>query len=67
VLLLLDITTLYPNLCTLQVRPMVLPDHFIETGTQTEQYDEAGLSANHIEATVLRLVERSPVKQLAKL
>jgi deoxyxylulose-5-phosphate synthase len=46
---------------------MVLPDHFIETGTQTEQYDEAGLSANHIEATVLRLVERSPVKQLAKL
>lgn len=37
-------------------RPMVLPDRFIEHGSQSEQYDEAGLSSKHIESTVLRLL-----------
>mmetsp|Transcript_96962 Transcript_96962/g.277430 ORF Transcript_96962/g.277430 Transcript_96962/m.277430 type:complete len:713 (+) Transcript_96962:89-2227(+) len=33
---------------TLKVRPMVLPDAFIETAAQSEQYDAAGLNAKHI-------------------
>lgn len=40
-------------------RPMVLPDRYIEHGSQSEQYDEAGLSASHIEATAMRLLNRS--------
>lgn len=40
-------------------RPMVLPDRYIEHGSQGEQYDEAGLSATHIEATAMRLLGRS--------
>ncbi|CAM9208074.1 unnamed protein product, partial [Chrysoparadoxa australica] len=43
-----------------KVRPMVLPDSFIETGTQTEQYEEAGLSAGHISSSVLRLLDKTP-------
>ena len=39
-----------------KVRPMVLPDSYIEAGTQTEQYDEAGLSSKFIEATALKLM-----------
>ncbi|CAM9288282.1 unnamed protein product, partial [Discosporangium mesarthrocarpum] len=39
----------------LKFRPMVLPDSFIEAGTQSEQYEEAGLSTEHIAASVLRL------------
>ncbi|KAG8462900.1 hypothetical protein KFE25_001673 [Diacronema lutheri] len=45
----------------LRVRPMVLPDHFIEAGTQPEQYDEAGLSAPFIVATVRKLLGKSRV------
>ncbi|CDF34877.1 unnamed protein product [Chondrus crispus] len=40
-------------------RPMVLPDRYIDHGSQGEQYEEAGLSASHIEATAMRLVGRS--------
>jgi len=40
----------------LKARPMVLPDKYIEAGSQSEQYEEAGLNANFIEATVLKLV-----------
>lgn len=40
-------------------RPMVLPDRYIEHGSQAEQYEEAGLSASHIEATAMRLAGRS--------
>lgn len=43
-----------------KIRPMVLPDRYIDHGSQTEQYEEAGLSASHIEATALRLLGRSP-------
>jgi len=41
-----------------KVRPMVIPDKFIEAGTQKEQYDEAGLNSQHIEGTILRLLDR---------
>lgn len=43
----------------IKVRPMVLPDRYIEHGGQGEQYEEAGLSASHIEATAMRLLGRS--------
>ncbi|CAM9338849.1 unnamed protein product [Scytosiphon promiscuus] len=49
----------------LKMRPMVLPDSFIEAGTQTEQYEEAGLSAGHIRASVLRLFDQTPVPTLS--
>ncbi|CDF32723.1 unnamed protein product [Chondrus crispus] len=42
-----------------KIRPMVLPDRYIDHGSQGEQYEEAGLSASHIEATAMRLVGRS--------
>lgn len=42
-----------------KVRPMVLPDRYIDHGSQTEQYEEAGLSASHIEATAMRLLGRA--------
>lgn len=47
------------------MRPMVLPDTFIEAGTQTEQYEEAGLSAGHIRSSVLRLFDLKPVPTLS--
>ena len=39
----------------LKVRPMVLPDKYIEAASQSEQYEEAGLSSAFIENTVLKL------------
>lgn len=48
-------------------RPMVLPDRFIEHGSQSEQYDEAGLSAVHIEATAMRLLGRSAELMVSKV
>jgi len=41
-----------------RVRPMVIPDQFIEAGGQIQQYDFAGLQAKHIAATVLRTLDR---------
>jgi len=41
-----------------KVRSMVIPDTFIEHGTQNEQYEEAGLNQHHIASTALRLVGR---------
>ena len=43
-----------------RIRPMVLPDRYIDHGSQTEQYEEAGLSASHIQSTALRLLGKSP-------
>ena len=40
----------------LKVRPMVLPDKYIEAGTQSEQYEEAGLTKEFIQKTVLKLL-----------
>ena len=35
---------------------MVLPDKYIEAGSQSEQYEEAGLSKRFIGNTVLKLL-----------
>jgi len=40
----------------LKVRPMVLPDKYIEAAGQGEQYEEAGLSASFIENTARKLL-----------
>ncbi|MBA0853783.1 hypothetical protein Goshw_021940, partial [Gossypium schwendimanii] len=36
-----------------QWRPMILPDKYIDHGSQNDQIEEAGLSSKHIAATVL--------------
>ncbi|KAL6331660.1 hypothetical protein AAG906_014310 [Vitis piasezkii] len=40
----------------LKWRPMMLPDRYINHGSQTEQVEEAGLSSRHIAATVLSVM-----------
>ncbi|KAH8069003.1 transketolase [Aureococcus anophagefferens] len=45
----------------LKVRPMVLPDAFIETATQFQQYEAAGLNATHIVGTAAKLLDRAKV------
>ena len=40
----------------LKVRPMVLPDKYIEAGSQGEQYEEAGLTKDFIQKTMLKLL-----------
>lgn len=45
-----------------KVRPMVIPDVFIEAGTQSEQYEEAGLSSAHIVRTALQLVGKGNLR-----
>jgi 1-deoxy-D-xylulose-5-phosphate synthase len=42
----------------LKVRPMVLPDRFIEQGSPVHQYEWAGLDAAHIVATALAALGR---------
>jgi len=42
----------------LRVRPMVLPDRFIEQDTQARQLANAGLTARDIVATVLNALGR---------
>ena len=49
----------------LKVRPMVLPDKYIETGSQNEQYEEAGLNDFFIEKTVLKLCGVSNIRERA--
>jgi 1-deoxy-D-xylulose-5-phosphate synthase len=41
-----------------KIRPMTLPDRFIEQGKPQDQYDEAALNARHITATALAALER---------
>jgi 1-deoxy-D-xylulose-5-phosphate synthase len=41
-----------------RVRPMCLPDRFILHGSMTEQYDDAGLQAQHIVAEVFRAIDQ---------
>ena len=43
----------------LKVRPMCLPDRFIEHGSPAEQIAEAGLSASQVASTVLSVLGRS--------
>jgi 1-deoxy-D-xylulose-5-phosphate synthase len=42
----------------LRLRPMVLPDVFIDQDTPESQYDQAGLNARHIVATALKALGR---------
>jgi 1-deoxy-D-xylulose-5-phosphate synthase len=42
----------------LKVRPMVLPDRFIDHDAPAKQYDQAGLSARHIVETALTALGR---------
>nr|AMJ39461.1 1-deoxy-D-xylulose-5-phosphate synthase 2b [Bixa orellana] len=43
----------------LKWRPMMLPDRYIDHGSQKDQIEEAGLSSKHIAATVLSLLGKS--------
>ena len=45
----------------LKVRPMVLPDKYIEAAGQGEQYEEAGLTAGFIENTARKLLGKQSV------
>jgi 1-deoxy-D-xylulose-5-phosphate synthase len=42
----------------LKIRPLVLPDRFIDHDTPQKQYDEAGLAAKHIAAAALAALGR---------
>jgi len=50
----------------LKLRPMVLPDRFLDHDTPTAQYDQARLNAKHIVETALaalgRTAERQPIR-----
>jgi len=46
----------------LKIRPMVLPDRFIDHNKPELQYDEAGLNARHIVATALQALGREPAQ-----
>src|SRR5882757_3473496 len=50
----------------LKIRPLVLPDRYIDHDKPDLQYDEAGLSARHITATVLKALGKRPEKAAAK-
>ncbi|XP_022756531.1 probable 1-deoxy-D-xylulose-5-phosphate synthase 2, chloroplastic [Durio zibethinus] len=43
----------------LKWRPMMLPDRYIDHGSQNDQIEEVGLSSNHIAATALSLLAES--------
>lgn len=42
-----------------KLRPMTLPDRFIEQGAYDDQLSEAGLTASHIASTALKLLGKS--------
>jgi 1-deoxy-D-xylulose-5-phosphate synthase len=44
----------------LKIRPMILPDRFIEHDSPVKQYEDAGLDAKHIVATVLTAIGKAP-------
>jgi 1-deoxy-D-xylulose-5-phosphate synthase len=50
----------------LKVRPMVLPDRFIDHDAPYQQYDQAGLNARHITQTALRALGRDATQQPAR-
>ncbi|KAK1299782.1 hypothetical protein QJS10_CPB13g00260 [Acorus calamus] len=43
----------------IKLRPMVLPDRYIDHGSPQDQIEEAGLSSRHIAATVLSLLGKT--------
>jgi 1-deoxy-D-xylulose-5-phosphate synthase len=50
----------------LKIRPMVLPDRFIDHNTPTAQYEEAGLNARHIVATAMAALGREARERPAR-
>jgi 1-deoxy-D-xylulose-5-phosphate synthase len=50
----------------LKIRPMVLPDVFLEHDSPAAQYDAAGLNARHIVATALAALGREITEQPAR-
>jgi 1-deoxy-D-xylulose-5-phosphate synthase len=50
----------------LKVRPMVLPDRFIDHNSPAVQYDDAGLNARHIVATAMAALGREKAGQTAR-
>ncbi|MBI3452809.1 MAG: 1-deoxy-D-xylulose-5-phosphate synthase [Rhodospirillales bacterium] len=50
----------------LKIRPMILPDRFIEHDTPAKQYDDAGLAARHIVATALAALGRAETSRPAR-
>jgi len=50
----------------LKIRPMVLPDVFLEHDSPAAQYDTAGLNARHIVATALAALGREIAEQPAR-
>ena len=46
----------------LKIRPMVLPDKLIDHDTPLRQYEEAGLTANHISQTVMTILGQESTK-----
>jgi 1-deoxy-D-xylulose-5-phosphate synthase len=50
----------------LRIRPMVLPDVFLAHGEPDQQYQDAGLRAQHIAATALRALEHDRVVEIAR-
>ena len=42
----------------LRMRPMILPDRFIEHAKPYDQYEDAGLNAHHIVATAFKALGR---------
>jgi 1-deoxy-D-xylulose-5-phosphate synthase len=49
----------------LKIRPMVLPDRFLEHDTPNAQYEEAGLNARHITQTALGALGIARAERLA--
>ncbi|KAF8822193.1 1-deoxy-D-xylulose-5-phosphate synthase [Cardiosporidium cionae] len=45
----------------IKVRPLVLPDKFIEHGSQDQQYEEAGLTSSHISNTIRRMINKDAI------
>src|SRR5690242_16874811 len=50
----------------LKIRPMVLPDRFIDHDTPLKQYEQAGLTARHIAQTALQALGRSSTERSAR-
>jgi 1-deoxy-D-xylulose-5-phosphate synthase len=52
---------------TVRVRPMVLPDSYIEAASQNEQYERAGLDTESIEETLKTLLRGGVVDPVAEM
>jgi len=50
----------------LKIRPMTLPDRFVEHNSPATQYDDAGLNARHIVATALAALGREEAEAGAR-